>query len=84
MKRLLLFTLTALLLLPLFCSCVMIDGEEETLTARIIRIYPDADVLLLAPMGTSEGQPPLFLAWSGHERLTEGDCMVLTYRGGAL
>lgn len=81
MKRLLLFTLTALLLLPLLCFCVMI-GEDETLTARIIRIYPDADAILLAPMGMSEGQPPLFLYWEWHEELTEGDCMVLTYRGG--
>ena len=81
MKRLLLFTLTALLLLPLLCSCVM-TGEDETLTARIIRIYPDADAILLAPMGMSEGQPPLFLYWEWHEELTEGDCMVLTYRGG--
>ena len=53
MKRFLLFTLTALLLLPLFCSCVMMEGEEETLTARVVRIYPDADALLLAPMGMS-------------------------------
>ncbi|MBE6658553.1 MAG: hypothetical protein E7604_08935 [Ruminococcaceae bacterium] len=83
MKRLLLFTLTALLLLPLFCSCVM-TGEDETLTARIIRIYPDADAILLAPMGMSEGQPPLFLHWEWHEELTEGDCMVLTYRGGLI
>ena len=82
MKRLLLFTLTALLLLPLFCSCVMTGGEEETLTARVIRIYPDADAVLLAPMGISEGQPPMFLYWEWHEQLTEGDCMVLTYRGG--
>ncbi len=81
MKRLYLFLLTALLLLPLFCSCVM-TGEDETLTARIVRIYPEADVILLAPMGMSEGQPPLFLTWLGHERLTEGDCLVLTYRGG--
>ena len=81
MKRLLLFTLTALLLLPLLCSCVM-TGEDETLTARVIRIYPDADAILLAPMGMSEGQPPLFLYWEWHEELTEGDCMVLTYRGG--
>ncbi len=82
MKRLYLFLLTALLLLPLICSCVMPEGEDETLTARIIRIYPDADVLLLAPMGTSEGESPLFLAWESHERLSEGDCMILTYRGG--
>ena len=81
MKQLLLFTLTALLLLPLLCSCVM-TGEDETLTARIVRIYPDADAILLAPMGMSEGQPPLFLYWEWHEELTEGDCMVLTYRGG--
>ncbi|MBQ7300466.1 MAG: hypothetical protein IJW77_11575 [Clostridia bacterium] len=81
MKRLLLFALTALLLLPLLCSCIM-TGEDETLTARIVRIYPDADAILLAPMGTSEGQPPLFLYWEWHEELTEGDCMVLTYRGG--
>ena len=81
MKRLYLFLLTALLLLPLFCSCVM-TGEDETLTARIVRIYPDADAILLAPMGTSEGQPPLFLSWEWHETLTEGDCLVLTYRGG--
>ena len=77
MKRLYLFLLTALLLLPLFCSCVM-TGEDETLTARIVRIYPDADALLLAPMGMSEGQPPMFLYWEWHEQLTEGDCMVLT------
>ena len=81
MKRLYLFLLTALLLLPLFCSCVM-TGEEETLTARVIRIYPDADVILLAPMDMSEGQPPLFLYWEFHESLAEGDCIVLTYRGG--
>lgn len=81
MKRLYLFLLTAFLLLPLLCSCVM-TGEDETLTARVIRIYPDADALLLAPMGLSEGQPPLFLHWEWHEQLTEGDCMVLTYRGG--
>lgn len=81
MKRLYLFLLTALLLLPLFCSCVM-TGEDETLTARIVRIYPDADALLLAPMGMSEGQPPMFLSWEWHEQLSEGDCMVLTYRGG--
>ena len=81
MKQLLLFTLTALLLLPLLCSCVM-TGEDETLTARVIRIYPDADVILLAPMDMSEGQPPLFLYWEWHEELSEGDCMVLTYRGG--
>ncbi len=80
-KRLYLFLLTALLLLPLLCSCVM-TGEDETLTARVIRIYPDADALLLAPMGLSEGEPPLFLSWEWHEGLTEGDCMVLTYRGG--
>ena len=48
MKRFLLYTLTALLLLPLFCSCVMMGSEEETLTARVIRIYPDADAILLA------------------------------------
>ena len=82
MKRFLLFTLTALLLLPLFCSCVMMGSEEETLTARVIRIYPDANAVLLAPMGMSEGQQPMFLYWEWHERLTEGDCMVLTYRGG--
>ena len=81
MKRLYLFLLTALLLLPLFCSCVM-TGDDETLTARVIRIYPDADVILLAPMGMSEGQPPMFLYWEWHETLSEGDCMVLTYRGG--
>ena len=81
MKRLYLFLLTALLLLPLFCSCVM-TGEDETLTARIVRIYPDADAILLAPMGMSEGQPPLFLSWEWHEQLSEGDCLVLTYRGG--
>lgn len=81
MKRRYLFLLTALLLLPLFCSCVM-TGEDETLTARVIRIYPDADVILLAPMDMSEGQPPLFLYWEFHETLAEGDCMVLTYRGG--
>ena len=81
MKRLYLFLLTALLLLPLFCSCVM-TGEDETLTARIVRIYPDADAILLAPMGMSEGQPPMFLSWEWHEDLTEGDCLVLTYRGG--
>ena len=81
MKRLYLFLLTALLLLPLFCSCVM-TGEDETLTARVIRIYPDADVILLAPMDMSEGQPPLFLYWEFHESLAEGDCIVLTYRGG--
>jgi hypothetical protein len=57
-------------------------GEDETLTARIVRIYPDADALLLAPMGMSEGQPPMFLSWEWHEQLTEGDCLVLTYRGG--
>ena len=62
MKRFLLFTVTVLLLLPLLCSCVM-TGEDETLTARVIRIYPDADVILLAPMDMSEGQPPLFLYW---------------------
>lgn len=83
MKRLYLFLLTALLLLPLFCSCVM-TGEDETLTARVIRIYPDADALLLAPMGMSEGEPPLFLSWEWHEELSEGDCMVLTYRGGMI
>ncbi len=83
MKRLLLFVLTALLLLPLLCSCVM-TGEDETLTARVIRIYPDADALLLAPMGMSEGEPPLFLSWEWHEELSEGDCMVLTYRGGMI
>ena len=44
MKRLYLFLLTALLLLPLFCSCVM-TGEDETMTARIVRIYSDADAL---------------------------------------
>lgn len=84
MKRFLLFTLTALLLLPLFCSCVMMGSEEETLTARVIRIYPDANAVLLAPMGMSEGQQPLFLYWEWHERLTEGDCMILTYRGGTV
>ena len=83
MKRLYLFLLTALLLLPLFCSCVM-TGDDETLTARVIRIYPDADVILLAPMGMTEGEPPLFLYWEWHETLTEGDCMVLTYRGGMI
>ena len=81
MKRFLLFTVTVLLLLPLLCSCVM-TGEDETLTARVIRIYPDADVILLAPMDMSEGQPPLFLYWEFHESLAEGDCLVLTYRGG--
>ena len=81
MKRFLLFTVTVLLLLPLLCSCVM-TGEDETLTARVIRIYPDADVILLAPMDMSEGQPPLFLYWEWHDTLSEGDCMVLTYRGG--
>ena len=81
MKRLYLILLTILLLRPLFCSCVM-TGEDETLTARVIHIYPDADVILLAPMGMSEGEPPMFLYWEWHETLTEGDCMVLTYRGG--
>lgn len=81
MKRFLLFTVTVLLLLPLLFSCVM-TGEDETLTARVIRIYPDADVILLAPMDMSEGQPPLFLYWEFHESLAEGDCLVLTYRGG--
>ena len=82
MKRTLLFLFSALLLLPLFCSCVMLGGTDETLTARVIRIYPDADVILLAPMGMSEGEPPMFLSLEEHETLAEGDCMVLTYRGG--
>ena len=49
MKRFLLCTLTVLLLLPLFCSCVMLGGKEETLTAS------EAD--LLGCLSSKPGKP---------------------------